>query len=73
MGQYSGAINAFPEECVVLNEKKHAIHNTSLRSPVLTENWDLLTGKVLTRFQLSFCVRKLEMPQPCMICGSWAE
>ena len=27
----------------------------------------LLTGNVLTRFQLSFWVRNREMPHPCMI------
>lgn len=36
-------------------------------------SWGLLTGKELTKFQLSFCVRKRLMPQPCMIWGSCAE
>lgn len=32
-----------------------------------------LTGKVFTRFQLSFCVRNRLIPQPRISWGSWAE
>lgn len=32
-----------------------------------------LTGKVFTRFQLSFCVRNRLIPQPHISWGSWAE
>lgn len=41
--------------------------------PCDPDPWGLLTGKELTRFQLSFCVRKRLMPQPRMIWGSCAE
>jgi len=53
------------------NDMKYVItrqHNK--QGSVLTV---ILTGNWLTRFQLSFCETKREIPQPIMICGSWAE
>jgi hypothetical protein len=45
----------------------------STREPSGASQRKVWCGNSFTRFQLSFCVKKLEQPLSLMICGSWAQ
>lgn len=69
VSQYLGAIQPFPEKGVVLEGKEKNQKGKCFYKKIHIPDLEtcILTGNVLTRFQLSFCVMKLEMPQPFMI------